>query len=211
MKATAKTAYHHGDLKDALLTASREIIEADGVEQFTLRESARRAGVSHGAPAHHFGDKTGLLTELAARALEERMALSNRYARDAGDDPLSRLQARGRAYIEYAITNKGLHDLICRTELLDWENPRLKAVHEASTRDLVETLSAATGRSLDPSKERNVTTLLAWAVVHGFSALVNERKILRDAAPAARVAAAMELAEKMLSIVGVSFLAAPEG
>jgi len=67
-------AYHHGDLRKALLDAAREMIEQDGIDAFTLRECARRAGVSHGAPAHHFTDRTGLLTALAVQALEQRVA-----------------------------------------------------------------------------------------------------------------------------------------
>ncbi|NRB03591.1 MAG: TetR family transcriptional regulator, partial [Rhodobacteraceae bacterium] len=58
--------YHHGDLRAALIEAGLQELEATGTEAFSLRKVARRAGVSHAAPAHHFGDVTGLLTALAA-------------------------------------------------------------------------------------------------------------------------------------------------
>src|SRR5947199_7464628 len=59
-------SYHHGDLHDALLNAAETVLERDGVQGLTLRAAAREAGVSHAAPTHHFGDMTGLLSELAA-------------------------------------------------------------------------------------------------------------------------------------------------
>src|SRR4051812_37653561 len=58
--------YHHGALHDALLKAAEQVLERDGLSGLTLRAVAREAGVSHAAPAHHFGDLTGLLSELAA-------------------------------------------------------------------------------------------------------------------------------------------------
>ena len=73
MQQSVERNYHHGDLRAALLIAARSIVEEQGAEAFTLREAARRAGVSHGAPAHHFGDKTGLLTALAAQVVLERV------------------------------------------------------------------------------------------------------------------------------------------
>ena len=62
--------YHHGNLREVLLETAAEAIEETGVGEMSLRALARRARVSHGAPAHHFGDKTGLLTALATRAME---------------------------------------------------------------------------------------------------------------------------------------------
>ena len=61
-------AYHHGDLKAALLAAAEAILERDGIQALTLRAAARAAGVSHAAPANHFGDLTGLLSELPRSA-----------------------------------------------------------------------------------------------------------------------------------------------
>src|SRR3982751_372137 len=61
-----ETPYHHGALRDALLEAAERVLERDGLPGLTLRAVAREAGVSHAAPTHHFGDLTGLLSELAA-------------------------------------------------------------------------------------------------------------------------------------------------
>src|SRR5258708_10545516 len=65
-KSTGESPYHHGDLHEALLKAAEQVLERDGLPGLTLRAVAREAGVSHAAPTHHFGDLTGLLSELAA-------------------------------------------------------------------------------------------------------------------------------------------------
>ena len=67
----SKATYHHGDLKEALLTAAEAVLRDRGLQGFTLRECARRAGVSHAAPKHHFGDVRGVLTEIAARGFAQ--------------------------------------------------------------------------------------------------------------------------------------------
>ena len=67
---TSATTYHHGDLPNALRRAAVEVIEERGLGAFSLREVARRAGVSHTAPAHHFGDMRGLLTSVAIEGFD---------------------------------------------------------------------------------------------------------------------------------------------
>src|SRR6516162_5040850 len=66
--------YHHGSLRKALLDAAERILEENGIQGLTLRAAAREAGVSHAAPKNHFGDLSGLLSELAARGFERLSA-----------------------------------------------------------------------------------------------------------------------------------------
>ncbi|MGQ4421455.1 TetR/AcrR family transcriptional regulator, partial [Streptomyces violaceoruber] len=66
----ATRAYHHGDLRRSVLSAALEVIRSDGVAAISLRDLARRAEVSHAAPAHHFKDKAGLLTAIATEGFE---------------------------------------------------------------------------------------------------------------------------------------------
>ena len=94
--------YHHGNLREVLLEKATEAIEEDGVGALSLRAVARRAGVSHGAPAHHFRDKTGLLTALATRAMDRFRAALDDAARAAGDSEQERLRAMGQAYVCFA-------------------------------------------------------------------------------------------------------------
>lgn len=205
MKPQRKAAYHHGDLKDALVGATRDIIEQDGLDHFTMRESARRAGVSHGAPAHHFGDKTGLLTELAVQTMNERLAFVEAYCAKADPDPMSQLKACGLANIDYILAHPQLDALCSRSDQLDWNNPALKAAGEQLAANLIARMSAATGMSLHPDKEANPSTLVAMAVVHGFASMVNDRAILRDVPDAERPARAHELAEQMLDFMAGLF------
>src|ERR1700743_1772437 len=101
-KPAKKRAYHHGDLKDQLVAAAEAIILERGVEGFTLREAARRAGVSPAAPAHHFKDARGLLSEVALRGFRDFCAaLAGAHARGGGD-PARRLLEQGFAYVDFA-------------------------------------------------------------------------------------------------------------
>jgi AcrR family transcriptional regulator len=209
MKPQRKVAYHHGDLKDALVDATREIIETQGLDQFTLRESARRAGVSHSAPAHHFGDKTGLLTELAVQSFEARIAQSEAYMAAAGADPMQRLKACGLAHIDYTIRHPRLHELCSRPGLTNRDDPELQAVMNRMSQTLIATMSEVTGNALKPEKEANPETLLALVVVHGFAALVNDGVILADVPEAERPARARAMADGMLALLERAFRAPP--
>lgn len=198
-------SYHHGDLREALIEAAREIVETEGVDAFTLRECARRAGVSHGAPAHHFGDKTGLLTELAVRSIEERMALSDARVAAAADEPMAQLKACGIAHIDYMIAHPKLDDLCGRNQHVNNDDPKLQAAMGEMTARLIERMSAATGETLLPDKAANLSTVLAVAVTHGFAHMVNQGIILHDVPEPQRRIQALELAERMLDYMKAVF------
>ena len=198
-------AYHHGDLKAALLTAARSIVEEDGADAFTLREAARRAGVSHGAPAHHFGDKTGLLTLLAAQVMNERIDQVAIAKLAAGPEPMDQLKACGMAHIEFLISHPHLENLCWRNKFVNRADPALVDALERMAAELIATMSAVTGKTLIPDKESNPSTLLAISVVHGFAQMVNERIILRDAPEHERHEQALAMASEMLDLVGTAF------
>src|SRR5213082_4056233 len=96
----AEAPYHHGALREALLQAAERVLERDGLAGLTLRAVAREAGVSHAAPTHHFGDLTGLLSELAAigfRQFNDAMAAAG----SIGGSGLEKAIARAKAYVTY--------------------------------------------------------------------------------------------------------------
>src|SRR5436309_9989055 len=96
--STENTPYHHGALHDALLKAAERVLERDGLGGLTLRAVAREAGVSHAAPTHHFGDLTGLLSELAAigyRMFNAAMVAAN----NSETHPLMKGMASAKAYV----------------------------------------------------------------------------------------------------------------
>src|ERR1700744_2758366 len=105
---TGVRPYHHGDLKSALLAEAETILERDGIQALTLRAAARAAGVSHAAPANHFDDLTGLLSELAAVGFNRFSAALMAAMETAGGDPRARSNAMGAAYVRFARAHPGL-------------------------------------------------------------------------------------------------------
>src|SRR3954454_11541590 len=95
-RAAGDSPYHHGALRDALLQAAEKLLERDGLPGLTLRAVAREAGVSHAAPTHHFGDLTGLLSELAAIGYTRFSAAM--IAANAAGTPQEKAMASAKAY-----------------------------------------------------------------------------------------------------------------
>ena len=211
MQQTVERSYHHGDLRAALLVAARSIVAEQGAEAFTLREAARRAGVSHGAPAHHFGDKTGLLTALAAQVVLERVEQVEAAKLAAGSNPRDQLKACGMAHIDFLISHPHLEGLCRRDNLVNRSDPALQELLQRMTTSLIETMSAFTGRALVPDKEENPSTLLAISVVEGFGKLVNESFILQNIPEHERRAIALAKADEMLELVSFAFGVAHQG
>ena len=167
--ATGARRYHHGDLKSALLAEAEAILERDGIQALTLRAAARAAGVSHAAPANHFGDLTGLLSELAAVGFQ-RFTTMVAAVRPAGDDAASIGRAMGRAYVTFARTHPNLFALMFRSERLDTTRPALREAMDATAQAL-RTASAAPGSP--PSPLRIAAQAAArWSLVHGFATLL---------------------------------------
>jgi len=167
--------YHHGDLKPVLLAQAELILERTGIQALTLRAAARAAGVSHAAPANHFGDLTGLLSELAAVGFA-RFSAALAAARDAaGHDPRDRAKAMGRAYVDFARTHPGLFVLMFRAERLDTTRPALRDAMDAAwqaLRGVDRAVAADRGASLP----RTAATA-CWALVHGFAMLLLDGRL----------------------------------
>jgi len=176
-KASEATPYHHGDLHDALLTAAETVLERDGLGGLTLRAVAREAGVSHAAPTHHFGDLTGLVSELAAIGFRQFNAAM--AAAGAIDAPLLlRGMARAKAYVGYAQAHPGMYGLMFRTERLDMTRPSL---HEAASASFAG-LAGAVGVSYQGSDEalsleQAAAIARPWSLVHGFTTLLLDGRL----------------------------------
>src|SRR6478735_4491658 len=127
-RSSGETPYHHGDLHEALLKAAERVLERDGLAGLTLRAVAREAGVSHAAPTHHFGDLTGLLSELAAIGFRQ-FNTAMVAAGASGTTPMQKGMSRAKAYVAYAQAHPGMYGLMFRTERIDMTRP---ALHEAA-------------------------------------------------------------------------------
>jgi AcrR family transcriptional regulator len=150
--------YHHGDLRRAILDAAIESISAGGSAGLSLRDLARRAGVSHAAPIHHFGDKAGVLTALAAEGYE---LLATQLEAVAGDF----LEA-GVAYVRFAVTHPAHFEVMFRPDTYHRDDP---AVVAARTRAGAVLASGVRGRT--DAQDARLTGVAAWSLVHGFATL----------------------------------------
>src|SRR4029450_4784355 len=133
LMARAKTAkpYHHGELRQALVAAGRKLLEEKGLRGFTLRECARRAEVSHAAPAHHFASIDDLLAEIATRGYQELIAAMTAEAGRSGSDPAARLVGQGVGYMAFAAANPVLFQLMFSREANRFETADLADAHNA--------------------------------------------------------------------------------
>src|ERR1700736_6449211 len=166
--------YHHGALHDALLEAAERVLERDGLSGLTLRAVAREAGVSHAAPTHHFGDLTGLVSELAAigfRQFNTAMAAAGA----AGTSQMEKALARAKAYVAYAQAHPGMYGLMFRTERLDMKRPALHEAAEASFAGLAGAIGASRQEQISEtalSLDQGAAIARAWSLVHGFTMLL---------------------------------------
>jgi AcrR family transcriptional regulator len=155
--------YHHGDLPRVLLdTATQAILEV-GPAAVSLRDLARRAGVSHAAPAYHFGDKAGLLTAVAADGFE-RLAAT---LREAYQTTGSFLEV-GVAYVRFAVTHRAHFEVMFRPELYRTDDPDLVRARDTA-RSLLYSPAAAASGSSDGDEVR--AAVAAWSLVHGLATL----------------------------------------
>ncbi|MGW3425157.1 TetR/AcrR family transcriptional regulator [Streptomyces phaeochromogenes] len=168
-KPGGRRAYHHGDLRRAIVVAALDVISAEGPSALSLRDLARRAGVSHAAPAHHFKDRTGLLTAIAA----EGYGLLAATLAEAAD-----LKDAGVRYVRFAREHPAHFQVMFTPELLrgnDLELTTARALAGERLRDAVSAVSAVPsegrgtdGRGTDP----RLAGVAAWSLAHGFATLL---------------------------------------
>jgi len=171
--AKKKRAYHHGDLRRKLMDVTEKIILEKGVDGFTLREAARRAGVSPAAPAHHFTDARGLLTAVALLGFREFGEALRKADAAGGSDPQRRLHEQGLAYVRFALEHPARFQLMFREERLDAMDEELTAVARQSYEVLEGAIRAVTGTppGTELSDAARGYLVATWSLVHGFAHL----------------------------------------
>jgi AcrR family transcriptional regulator len=165
-------SYHHGALREALIEATETLLAERGAEGFSLREVARRAGVSPAAPAHHFGDAAGLLTAVASLGFEGLTQVLEAGDARGGADPRAALQQQGLEYVRFACRHPGRFRLMFRPGRLR-DDPQL----ERHGRDAFEVLARGVRRlwqvpHADAMTARHGNAVIAlWSMVHGYAHL----------------------------------------
>src|SRR5215472_3598262 len=158
MQPQSARPYHHGDLRAALLRAAVAAIEQAGPAGMSLRDVARRAGVSHAAAAYHFGDKAGLLTEVAAQGYR----MLTQELQDARDSRRGFLEV-GVAYVRFAISHRAHFEVMYRPELYRPE--------DAEVREARAGAAVLLYGSTSPDAGQLAAGAAAWSLVHGLATL----------------------------------------
>jgi AcrR family transcriptional regulator len=169
--------YHHGRLREALIRSGRALIEQRGLQGFTLRECARRAHVSHAAPAHHFRSVNDLLAEIAAQGFDDLSAAMDGAANQERDPP-RRIAALGRGYVAFALANKAVFQLMFNTSARSKDNTRLQTARKAAYGRLTACIESVIPEG--SQAVRQAMADLAWASVHGFAMLALGGELDRD-------------------------------
>jgi len=175
--AASRDTYHHGDLREALLRAAEAELAEKGVEAFSLRGCAKRAGVSHAAPAHHFRSAGDLLTALAGVGFGRLVVSMRERAGAAPPDPEARLTAAGLGYIDFAEANPALFKLMFGSDRPAYEDSALRDCAGEAFSILVDAVAAVRNDAPLASRAGIEHLSAAWAVVHGLAHLLIERKM----------------------------------
>ena len=167
-----KGSYHHGNLRRALIDAALALIEKGGAAALSLREAARRAGVSAAAPYRHFRSREALLAAVAEegfRLLGEEI----RRAITAHENPARRLGEAGIAYVLFAAANPSRFNVMFSPELADRRgHPSLEAAADETSRLLLTAVRDYQEAGWMSSGDPSVLQLSAWASVHGLASLI---------------------------------------
>ena len=193
---TPDRPYHHGDLHAALLAAAEAELAERGVEAFSLRSVAKRAGVSHAAPAHHFGDAGGLLTALATEGFRQFLATQHRREAKAAPDPAAQLEAAGLGYMDFALQRPTLFRLIFASSRINRTDPRFVAAGDAAYQHLSDQVTALGGKAEDMAAD----LAAVWAMAHGLADLVSSGRMkdVSQLPPAARDAMVATLMRRVM-------------
>lgn len=172
-----RQTYHHGDLRRQLVEAGVELVAERGVDGFSMRELARRAGVSHAAPYHHFSTRASLVKAVVADSYA-LLAKALRDATTSNDDPLDAIRAMGVAYVDFALTNPERYRLMFRSELAGVPNDADLSAEEVGA-DAFAVLIGAFELAheyqlLAEGTAASSAAIAAWASVHGIASLILE-------------------------------------
>lgn len=172
--APVRDSFHHGDLRQALLGAAGAQLRAVGPDRFSLRETAREVGVSPAAAYRHFADKGALLAELAGQGFSRLAAVMETAIAAAGEDPVARLRASGRAYVAFALQEPAVFSLMFGpygaggSRCVQGTGPKTGLTPFALLSQVLDDL-VATGCMA--SKRRSGAESLLWSSVHGLAML----------------------------------------
>jgi AcrR family transcriptional regulator len=172
----AKRAYHHGNLRAALLDAGVALIGSVGPKGFTIREVARRAGVSHNAPYRHFKDKEELLAAIAGEGFE-RLTVSMERWSHAGARAEDRLRLCGCGYVDFALRWPQHFLVMFDLPSVPRGGSRPQIIGENAFHTLVGFIVESQQEGVLPAGDPHPLGLMAWSLVHGIAKLAISGKL----------------------------------
>lgn len=197
-----KAPYHHGDLRDALVEAALGVLDTDGVSAITLREVARRAGVSHSAPYHHFADKDALLAAVTLRISQE-LGESLVETQQPGFNVIEAARAVGVGYVRYAVRHPQRFRLLNRGRVQSPGGPtpevQISRTENVTLRFLLESMREGQQAGFLTDGSPETLAVIAWATVHGLATLLIDGALTEGPPTEAE---AERLADEMTRIVG---------
>jgi AcrR family transcriptional regulator len=167
-------AYHHGNLREALLERAAEVIAEQGVEALSLRALARDLGVSHSAPGRHFADRRALLGELAKDGFRRSVEAMNAGAEATGADPVARYRALGRSYVRFARENPSYFRAINHPEVRGIRDDELREAEHVFFTTLREGADAARRAGWHPDVDADALVAFSLAAAMGAAALFSD-------------------------------------
>ena len=166
----SRDTYHHGDLKRALTDAALQLVQEKGPKGFTLREVARRAGVSAAAPYRHFADKAQLLAAAATQGFVQLHETLDATAA-ATTDLTEQVLAMGRAYVRWAVTHPDYYQVMFGSELDKTESPEVLTAGLRAFADLLDAIVRCQNAKLLPAGDPLEIAGPIWSLLHGVSML----------------------------------------
>jgi AcrR family transcriptional regulator len=153
-------------LRARLIDVGVDLVAHEGAQALTLREIARRAGVSHGAPRRYFPTHLELLSAIACRGFEELGRRATAAAEDGTASPRAQVSALGRAYLEFALSNRGMYELMFRHDLLESGHLGLRDTSLPLFGRLVDVVG-----QVRPDADPRLVAGALWANLHGIAQL----------------------------------------
>lgn len=199
--------YHHGDLRKALIKVSLDVIDKKGIDALNLRGLALLAGVSSGAPYHHFTDRSALLAAIAQEGFELLTAAMVSESERVVGDTSERLAALGRAYVMFATTHRGHFRVMFRGDTLSVTDAALSSSSDRAYQLLFEAIEACQAAGTAPPGDPRTLVLHAWSTVHGLATLCVDAGLSKiGIAPAELAPLVTSLTSQMLSALAASLV-----
>jgi AcrR family transcriptional regulator len=191
------------DLRKEVLKASLALIQEGGLDRLSMREVARKAGVSHQAPYHYFADREAILAAIAGEGFSKLGQSLMRAAAQAGSEPVKAVESMGRAYVDFALRHPAYFQAMFRADAVPLDRyPDARKREDEAFGKLVEGIGQAFAN--EPAEVRRRIAIACWAMVHGLATLMLEGSLARKVGiPKARQRqVANEVIETFMSLVG---------